>query len=102
MYTDHEALKHLHRQDKVSARHANWVTYLQRFTFVVKHKSGVTNRVADALSRRKNMLIQLSIEVPGFDSFVELFETDPHFSDIMAKAKAGEQTFKNGFLFKGN
>ena len=88
MYTDHEALKHLHRQDKVSARHANWVAYLQRFTFMVKHKSGVTNRVADALSIRKNMLTQMSIEVPGFDSFIELFEIDPYFSAIMAKVKA--------------
>ena len=79
LYTDHEALKHLHRQDKVSARHANWVAYLQRFTFVVKHKSGVTNRVADVLSRRKNLLTQMSIEVLGFESFIELFETDHIF-----------------------
>ena len=72
---------------------------------MVKHKSGVTNRVADALSRRKNMLTQMSIEVPGFDSFTELFETDPYFSDIVAKVKAGERTdflFQDGFLFKGN
>ena len=46
LYTDHEALKHLQGQDKISARHASWVAYLQQFTFVVKHKSGVTNRVA--------------------------------------------------------
>ena len=72
---------------------------------MVKHKSGVTNRVADALSRRKNMLTQMSIKVPGFDSFAELFETDPYFSDIVAKVKAGERTdflFQDGFLFKGN
>ena len=72
---------------------------------MVKHKSGVTNRVADALSRRKNLLTQMSIEVPGFDSFVELFEIDPYFSDIVAKVKAGARTdflFHDGFLFKGN
>ena len=28
LYTDHEALKHLHWQDKVSSTHANWVAYL--------------------------------------------------------------------------
>ena len=28
LYTNHEALKHLHRQDKVSARHASWIAYL--------------------------------------------------------------------------
>ena len=96
MYTDHEALKHLHRQDKVSARHANWVAYLQRFNFMVKHKSGVTNRVADALSRQKNLLTQMSIEVPSFDLFAELFDIDPYFSAIVARVKARERI---DFLF---
>ena len=45
LYIDHDALKHLHSQDKVSAGHASWSTYLQQFTFVVKHKVGVTNWV---------------------------------------------------------
>ncbi|XP_050217488.1 uncharacterized protein LOC126668325 [Mercurialis annua] len=85
LYTDHEALKHLHRQDKVSPRHATWVAYLQRFTFVVKHKAGVTNRVADALSRRSNFLVSLRVEVPGLDSFTDLLETDPYFSVVMRK-----------------
>ena len=49
-------LKHLYRQDKVSARHVSWTAYLQRFTFMVKYKSGVTNRVANALSWRKSLL----------------------------------------------
>ena len=59
---------------------------------MVKHKSGVTNRMADALSRRKNLLTQMSIEVPDFESFVELFESDPYFSTILAKVQAGEKT----------
>ena len=29
LYTDHEALKHLHKQDKVSCRYVSWVAYLQ-------------------------------------------------------------------------
>ena len=29
LYTDHDALKHLHSQDKVLARYASWITYLQ-------------------------------------------------------------------------
>ena len=51
LYIDHDALKHLHSQDKVSVRHASWIAYLQQFTFVVKHKAWVTNKVADAFSR---------------------------------------------------
>ncbi|PKI54057.1 hypothetical protein CRG98_025551, partial [Punica granatum] len=62
LYSDHEALKHLHSQDKVSACHASWVAYLERFTFAVKHKSGVTNRIADALSRRRSILSKMTVE----------------------------------------
>ncbi|PKI55969.1 hypothetical protein CRG98_023645 [Punica granatum] len=62
LYTDHEALKHIHSQDKVSARHASWVAYLERFTFVVKHMSRVTNRVVDTLSRRRSILSRMTIE----------------------------------------
>ena len=28
LYTDHDVLKHLHSQDKVSTRHASWIVYL--------------------------------------------------------------------------
>ncbi|PKI58998.1 hypothetical protein CRG98_020566 [Punica granatum] len=62
LYTNHEALKHLHSQDKVSARHTSWVAYLGRFTFMVKHKSGVTNCVVDALNRRNSVLSKMTIE----------------------------------------
>ncbi|PKI32101.1 hypothetical protein CRG98_047508 [Punica granatum] len=63
LYTDHEALKHLHSQNKVSACHASWVAYLECFTFVVKHKSGVTNHVANALSRRRSILSSMTVEM---------------------------------------
>ncbi|PKI48365.1 hypothetical protein CRG98_031218 [Punica granatum] len=48
--------------DKVSTHHASWVAYLERFTFVVKHKSGVTNHVADALSWRRSVLSRMTVE----------------------------------------
>ncbi|KAI3709992.1 hypothetical protein L2E82_39765 [Cichorium intybus] len=104
LYTDHDSLRHLHRQDKISARHARWVSFLEGFTFVVKHKAGISNRVADALSRRTNMLVTMRVEVPGFDSFSELFATDPYFSTIIADVQAGKRTdflLHNGFLFRG-
>ena len=105
LYTDHDSLKHLHHQDKVSPRHARWVAYLERFTFVVKHKAGITNRVADALSRRNNLLVSMRIEVPGFDSFRDLLDTDPYFSVVSQDVQAGKRTefmLQEGFLFRGN
>ena len=42
-YTDHKTLQYLGSQHKLNQRHMEWVEYLQKFTFVIKHKSGVTN-----------------------------------------------------------
>lgn len=40
LFTDHDALRHLYSQAKVSSRHASWITYLQQFTFSIRHQSG--------------------------------------------------------------
>ena len=105
LYTDHDSLRHLHKQDKVSPRHARWVAYLEKFTYVVKHKSGVANRVADALSRRHCLLVNMRVEVPGLETFRDLLETDTYFSEVIQEVRAGMKTdflLHEGFLFKGN
>ena len=51
LYTDHQALKHINSQVSINRMHARWVAYIQRFHFTLKHKSDVTNKVADPLSR---------------------------------------------------
>ncbi|KAI9177860.1 hypothetical protein LWI28_019962 [Acer negundo] len=105
LYTDHDSLRHLHSHDKISARHAAWSAYLQQFTFDLKHKAGVSNRVADALSRRVNLLSTMTIQEPGFDSFRDLFDSDTYFSEVMADVRAREKSefsMVDGFLFRGN
>ncbi|KAK0606274.1 hypothetical protein LWI29_035975 [Acer saccharum] len=91
-------------EDKISARHAAWSAYLQQFTFVLKHKAGTSNRVADALSRRSNLLSTMGVTIPGFDSFHDLLVTDPYFAAIMTAVQAGEKSdflLVDGFLFRG-
>ncbi|GJR89365.1 putative retrotransposon polyprotein [Tanacetum coccineum] len=39
LYTNHEALKYFNSQQKMNRMHGRWITYLQRFTFVLKHKA---------------------------------------------------------------
>ena len=88
-----------------------WVEYLQSFTFVIKHKSGVTNRVADALSRRHSLLIEMKVEVLGFDEMKELYDADPDFSEVWRECRASNLTdhiskhdeyfIQEGMLFKG-
>ena len=40
LHTDHESLKYINGQKKLSLRHARWVEYLQTFDFVAKYKTG--------------------------------------------------------------
>ena len=43
LYSDHEALRFLHSQKKLSARHGQWVETLQDYTFSVRHRPGSKN-----------------------------------------------------------
>jgi hypothetical protein len=51
-HSDHESLKLIHSQGKLNRRHAKWVEFIESFPYVIKHKKGNENVIADALSRR--------------------------------------------------
>ena len=40
IHTDHESLKHLKGQGKLSRHHAKWVEFLETFPFVIRYKKG--------------------------------------------------------------
>ena len=84
MYSDHEALRFLNSQKKLNSRHKSWVEFLQAYTFVLKHKAGVENKVADALSHRLAILVAVSTEVLGFDRLKDDYETCPNFTIIFS------------------
>ena len=56
IHSDHESLKHIRSQAKLNRRHAKWVEFIESFPYVIKHKKGRENVIADALSRRYTML----------------------------------------------
>ncbi|XP_027348022.1 uncharacterized protein LOC113859448 [Abrus precatorius] len=87
LYTDHEALKHLNSQQKISRRHASWSEFLQAYPFLLKHKSGVQNSVADALSRRRALLSTMQMKVVGFEIIKELYQDDLDFQNFGALQK---------------
>ena len=62
-----------------------WVEYLQSFTLLIKHKSGVTNKFDDALSRRHSLLTKMKVEVLGFDEIKELYDVDPNFYEAWSE-----------------
>lgn len=104
LFTDHDALRHLDSQAKVSSRHASWIAYLQQFTFSIRHQSGKTNRVADALSRRHTLIGTMHTKVLGFISMADLYPDDHFFGRIFSDVSSGlssDYTIQDGFLFRG-
>lgn len=51
LYTDNHALQYINNQTKLSQRDVKWIELLQNFTFIIKYKSGQSNKVSNALSR---------------------------------------------------
>ena len=78
---------------------------MQSFNFVAKYKTGKTNIVANASSRRAHLLAILDAKVIGFEMIKEQCQTDPDFSIIYqqcSKQPQGLFYIQQGFLFKGN
>ena len=76
IHSDHESLKFLKGQGKLNKRHAKWVEFLEQFPYVIKHKKGKGNIVADAMSRRHFLLSMLETKMIGFDCLKEMYEGD--------------------------
>ena len=64
-----------------------WVDFLQSYTFMLKHRSGKSNRVVDALSRRQLLLTVMQVEVVGFDELKNLYPEDPNFVEAWNACK---------------
>lgn len=67
-------------------------------------KSGASNRVADALSRRQCLISDMQIRVISFDDFRALYITDAFLAPIYARVTSTldvDYTIHDGFLFKG-
>ena len=87
LYSDHEALRFLHSQKKLSARHARWTKILQEFTFSMRHRPGRDNKVADALSRHQHTLQILQAAIMGFDRLPLIYKDCLYFRDAWQTAQ---------------
>jgi hypothetical protein len=67
MYTNNHASQFITIKPKLNQRHTKWVEFFHNFTFVIKHTSGKTNKVVDALSRINFILQELQVSTLGFD-----------------------------------
>jgi hypothetical protein len=107
LFTDHDSLRHIKSQKKLNSKHARWFDYLQQFTFVLKHKAGMENRVADALNRKSLLRQTLSMEVTCFANLPSTYKDDPDFGPLytllstLPRATEAEFSLHEGYLFKG-
>jgi hypothetical protein len=103
IHSDHESLKHLKWQGKLSRRHAKWVEFIETFPYVIKYKQGKENIVANALSRRYVLLSASDARFLGFEHRKELYRDDNDFAtaynacETLAFAKFYRV---DGYLFK--
>lgn len=82
IYTNHRALKFLNSVRNIDNMHMKWTNFLQKISFVIKHKSGVTNYVADALSRKGVIHTMLFEEIVSLKCLKELNKEDEDFENI--------------------
>ena len=89
VYFDHKALKYWNSHTSVNPKHARWVEYISGYSFVLKHKSGVENKVVDALSRIGCLLHTMRVKVIGFDRLKGKYSSCPNFGPIYSDLLAG-------------
>ncbi|CAA7399126.1 unnamed protein product [Spirodela intermedia] len=69
LFSDHEALKYLHSQRKLSNRYTRW--------------KGKENMMVDALSRQVHLLNLVKVQVTRFESLLDSYADCPDFSHIL-------------------
>jgi hypothetical protein len=111
LYSDNHALQFVTQQEKLNQKHVKWVEYMHNFTFVIKHISGTTNKVVDALSRKCLMLQEFRVRTLGFDDLRNMYADDPDFQEAYEAAENPvlrdrspwiEYMIQEGLLFRGN
>lgn len=110
VYTNNQALSFINSQEKLNHRHMKWVETLQAFTFSIKHKKGVANKVADALSRITLTTSQIQLETMGISNLKGMYDDDADFKDIYQACTNLDERYnreyadfliQEGLLFKG-
>ena len=90
----------------MNARHAKWVEFLNEYSSVINYRSGIENKVADALSRLTVTLHRMSAHVIGFDRLKNEYSVCPEFGIIYNEVSNGNRQeyldflVENGYLFK--
>jgi hypothetical protein len=106
IHSDPKFLKHIRSQRKLNHGHAKWVKFIEYFPYVIKHKKGKENVIADALSMRYALLIQLDCKIFGLETIKDQYVHDADFKNVLLHCKGGKTwnkfVFNDGFVFRAN
>ena len=86
----------------INCIHARWISFIQRFTFIIKHNFGKSNRMVNALSRKTTCLLSLLAEVFGFEDLKDLYAEHEEFSTLWMAMQRRAFIFRIPFLFQGD
>jgi hypothetical protein len=84
---------------------------MQNFTFVIKHISGTSNKVVDALSRKCLLMQEFKVRTLGFDDLRDMYADDQDFKEAYEAAENLvlrdrspwiDYMIQEGLLFRGN
>ena len=93
-------------RSKLNRRHAKWVEFIETFPYVIKHKKGKENVIADALFLCYTMLSQLAFKIFGLETIQDQYVHDAEFKDVLQNCKEGRTWNKfvlnDGFVFRAN
>ena len=90
--TDNVATSYFQTQKKLSPKQARWQDFLAEFDYRLEYKPGKANVVADALSRKAE-LVTLSMSQPKSDLVMRIKEglqQDPLAKDLLGKVLEGK------------
>lgn len=106
IHSDHESLRYLRSQNNLNCWHAKWVELIECFSYVIKHKKGKDNMIADALSRHYTLLSQFDCRIFGLESIKEQYALDLDFKDVLLNCREGctwnKFVINDGVLFRAN
>ena len=91
VYTDHHALQWLLRLKDPTGRLARWSLLLQQYDFEIKHRPGIANGNADALSRRRYDPSLAALRTPCVqtDRGYQLQRRDPSLAALVTYLEDG-------------
>ncbi len=106
-FTDHQALRYFATQPHLNARQTRWMGLLQEFDVYIDCLPGKTNVVADALSRRPDLLSTITISTTA-DFLADLkssYGNDDESRSILQRIQQQQETdcqLQDGLITKRN